>query len=181
MILTEALLSAQNFPRLCSEHEPTDRVDRARCRPRDRALQKHDAERARARIQLAADRRDGCHAGRVEQGEHEKTYGGQRREKPRQRSPKLGKIRAEQYRHCRNYRFLCGEARDERGRCAPIAEAERREYRCDEASDQRKQAVRAVCDDVQPQVKALQEPYYDRRRENYAERARKEIFRLVVE
>lgn len=87
----------------------------------------HKAERAGIGVQLAADGSQRCDAGRIEQAEHQKGVGRERRKEACQ----IRRTAAAdcQHRKRTDNNFFSGDAADKRGCCLPAAEAERRKNR----------------------------------------------------
>lgn len=126
----------------------------------------HKAERAGIRVQLAADGSQRCDAGRIEQAEHQKGVGGERRKEACQ-------IRGTAAADCKHGKrtdnnLFSGNAADERGCCLPAAEAERCENRRCQLADGGNNAVGGVYH-VEAHIKVLQELDDDADEENNRE------------
>ncbi len=151
-------------------------VDGERSQPRHAALRDHDEHGFDPAAELAPERRQSGHAGRVQQAENEEAHRrGQRKERTERRA---AEVCADAHENTERayYGLLGHEAGDKRRRNAPVAEAEGCKYRGKPCSDDGKQTVSApLSDDVEANIEVLQEPYDDSRSENDGERAADEI------
>lgn len=135
----------------------------------------HKAERAGIGVQLAADGSQRCDAGRIEQAEHQEGVGCERRKEACQ----IRRTAAADCEHGKRTddNLLGGNAADERGRCLPAAEAERRKNRCCQLADGGDNAVGGVYH-VKAHIKVLQEPDDDADEENNREGLMQKILGL---
>ena len=158
-----------------SKNHPNKRIHAEGRQPCHAALRDHDEHRFHSAAKLAPERRQSRHAGRVQQGKHQKHDG---RERGKQRG-QCGGVPAQKDRQRRDNALLGRKAGDQRSGNAPVAKAEGREHRRYPCADDGKQTVgAALADNVEAHVEVLQKPYDNGRRENDGERAADEVPRL---
>ena len=115
----------------------------------------HKAECAGIGVQLAADSGQRCHAGRIEQAEHQEGVGCERRKEACQ----IRRTAAADCEHGKRTddNLFSGNTADERGCCLPAAEAKRRKNRRCQLADGGDNTVGSIYH-VKADVKVLQEP-----------------------
>ena len=139
--------------------------------PGDGALPDHHGQ-GPAGAQLTAHRGDGCHAGGIEQGEHQQRGGGQGGEGG-------GDAAGEQNLQRGNHALLGHEAGEEGGDDPPVTQPQRMQQRCDDAGEHGQDAVVGVGHQIEVDVKALEEPHHDSGEENHREGPLQEVLGLV--
>ena len=122
--------------------------------PCNTALHQNDACCGAGTAQLTLDGSNRGHAGRVQQGKHQKHDA---RERGKQRGQCSG-VPAQKDRQRRDNALLGRKAGDQRSGNAPVAKAQRPEQGSNKTADGRQQALVRRSGHVQAHVKGLQEP-----------------------